>query len=348
MSKIVIYTPPSNFHWGHPNADVGGSELWAEVMAVELAKEHEVILVCSTGGKRFFRRALLVCDHSHSEIYQECDTLICSRTSEPLKRVKAEKKYMVYHDVVTQRNWEFFPNLQGMMYPGLGDEIDGYVFVSKWQRDFIQATAAMLGGFDLIGPKAHVIPNGHYPERFAEKREKKNQIIFSSNPERGLQLLLELFPRIHEETGAELKVCYGMDFYRSHSGAVNESWISYIEGMLDQDGVTYMGHLSQDELAKEYLESKVWVYPSNFPETFCITALEAMAGRCNCVATAQAALTDTLDMADLITAPAGTNEYNDTLVGLIEKALAEPEKDYSEHLSKFTWDEVVRKWRELI
>jgi len=348
MHDIVIYTPPSNFHWGFEGADVGGSELWAEVMAAELSKHHSVALVCSTGGRKFFRGNLLVCDHSHKEAYASCRYLISSRTSEALKKIQASKKFMVYHDVVTQRNWEFIPDLQGTMYPGLADEVDGYVFVSDWQRDFIQTTAAMMGGFDVIGPKSHVIPNGYYPERFAEKREKKNQIIFSSNPERGLQLLLELFPQIRERTGAKLKVCYGLDFYRSHSGAINEQWFSYIEGMLDQEGATYMGHLTQEELAREYLESKVWVYPSNFPETFCITALEAMAGGCNCVATAQAALTDTLDEADLISAPAGTKGYNDTLVNLVEQALTEPEKDYSEHLSKFTWDEVVKKWEHLL
>lgn len=349
MARIVIYTPPSNFLWGHAGAEVGGSELWAEVLAVELsARGHEVVLVCSTGGKRFFRKALLVCDHKHEEVYLECEYLICSRTSQPLKKIKAEKKFMVYHDVVSQRNWEFFPDLQGMMFPGLGDEVDGYVFVSFWQRDFVQSTIAMLGGFDGIGPRSHVIPNGYYPERFAAKREKKNQIIFSSNPERGLQLLLELFPVIRERTGAELKVCYGLDFYRSHSGAINEQWMGYMEGMLDQEGVTYMGHLSQEDLAKEYLESKVWAYPSNFPETFCITALEAMAGGCNCIATDQGALPDTLDESDLIAAPAGTSEYNDTLVRLIERALKEPQKSYDGHLSKFTWSRVVDQWEQLL
>ena len=348
MARIVIFTPRSNFIWGHDGSNLGGSELWAEALGLELSKEHEVVLVCSTGGKRFIRCGMLVCDHRFEDIYSTADVVISSRTAEGLS-LKAGKKYMIYHDVVTQRNWEFFPNLQGMMYSGRADEVTGYVFVSEWQKDFVTKCFSGMSGFDPFEGRAHVIPNGFYPGRFENKLEKKRRLIFSSNPERGLQLLLELFPEIRRRTGAELRVCYGLDFYESHTKPhINESWLAYIKDMLNQEGVTYLGHLSQDELAKEYLEAKVWVYPSNFPETFCITALEAMAAGCNVVATNQAALPQTLDQADLIAGPAGTNEYNRLMIGLVEKALESSAPDYSDHLQKFTWKSVADDWKSLM
>ena len=39
-------------------------------------------------------------------------------------------------------------------------------------------------------------------------------------------------------------------------------------------GVEVLGKLSKEDLASYQKRSKVWVYPGQFPETFCITAVE--------------------------------------------------------------------------
>ena len=38
--------------------------------------------------------------------------------------------------------------------------------------------------------------------------------------------------------------------------------------------------LSQEELSIEFLKSDIFLYPTNFKETYCITAVEAMASKC--------------------------------------------------------------------
>jgi glycosyltransferase involved in cell wall biosynthesis len=54
--------------------------------------------------------------------------------------------------------------------------------------------------------------------------------------------------------------------------------------------VTTRGRVSQEEIAYEYSISDVWFYPTDFTETYCITALEAQAAGCLCVCTGLSSL----------------------------------------------------------
>ena len=38
--------------------------------------------------------------------------------------------------------------------------------------------------------------------------------------------------------------------------------------------------VSQEQLSIEFLKSDIWLYPTDFQETYCITALEAMCAKC--------------------------------------------------------------------
>jgi glycosyltransferase involved in cell wall biosynthesis len=44
------------------------------------------------------------------------------------------------------------------------------------------------------------------------------------------------------------------------------------------DGIKWLGALSPKKLYAEISKAEYWLYPSVYPETFCITALEMMAG----------------------------------------------------------------------
>ena len=48
----------------------------------------------------------------------------------------------------------------------------------------------------------------------------------------------------------------------------------------DCDYIFLNDRLDQDLIAIEYLKSDIWLYPTDFTETYCITALEAMASKC--------------------------------------------------------------------
>ena len=106
------------------------------------------------------------------------------------------------------------------------------------------------------------------------------KFIYSSSPDRGLDTLLYLWPFIKGEfEGAELNIFYGFDNWNASIDASNneqqKQWRDQIVASLDQPGIINHGRVTQDELAKWWQISDVWLYPTRFWETYCITALEA-------------------------------------------------------------------------
>jgi len=59
--------------------------------------------------------------------------------------------------------------------------------------------------------------------------------------------------------------------------SVEEQLLKEIEKL---DYVYLHSRLPQEELAIEILKSDIWLYPTDFKETYCITALEMMMAKC--------------------------------------------------------------------
>ena len=49
--------------------------------------------------------------------------------------------------------------------------------------------------------------------------------------------------------------------------------------------VRYLGSLNPTDLIRQIKSSEYWLYPSKYPETYCITALEMMMGRVKIIST---------------------------------------------------------------
>jgi glycosyltransferase involved in cell wall biosynthesis len=130
-----------------------------------------------------------------------------------------------------------------------------------------------------------------------------DRAIYASCPARGLLSVLEMWPRIRRAVPtAKLDVYHGFDpVYEAMA-----TWYSELRNLkgrilarLEQPGVTYYGMVGQDLLADAFARSGVWVYPTECPETSCITAMKALAMGCLPVTSGFAALTETLDGRDL-------------------------------------------------
>jgi glycosyltransferase involved in cell wall biosynthesis len=70
-----------------------------------------------------------------------------------------------------------------------------------------------------------------------------------------------------------------------------------IVGMITQlapYGVTEIGRVSQNELYKAFKEASIWIYPTEFYEISCITAMQSQALGCVPVCTPFAALNETV------------------------------------------------------
>jgi glycosyltransferase involved in cell wall biosynthesis len=199
--------------------------------------------------------------------------------------------------------------------------------------------------------KIWVTRNGIDPSRFKGKPDKiYGQVIFPSSPDRGLDHALAIMDIVVKEIPeATLQVFYGTDNMRK-SGMIAQA--EKLEQMLkERPYVKYHGNVQQDELAKHFMDSEVWLYPAHFIETFCITALEAMASKCYPIATNIGALQNTigqfaeLGMADLFDERAETVSVQQKYAGAVIDAIKEQKwRKIDYPIEKLTWESVASEW----
>lgn len=175
-------------------------------------------------------------------------------------------------------------------------------FVGEWQRDEFAKR--------LEDPvEARVMPNGipvaAWPAGERGFAERDPAVIYSSSPDRGLDLLLDLWPEVLDEYDAlagelapppQLRIAYGFTPTYEAMAQVNPALQDLrrrIEDRLSLPGVRWLGQIGQDRLRKEQQECRVWAYPTDFPEVSCITAMEAQAAGLAVLTTNSAELTRT-------------------------------------------------------
>jgi glycosyltransferase involved in cell wall biosynthesis len=142
--------------------------------------------------------------------------------------------------------------------------------------------------------------------------QRKPWLVYSSSPDRGLDVLLEMWPSIREQAQAagikkpELHFAYSPIYFTFRdSGAFPhlKDFHAKLERLEQEagEGLVNHGSLSQPELAKLYREAMIWSYPSwsspsaaAFPEIFCLSAAEAQAAGCIPVTLDYGALKETV------------------------------------------------------
>jgi len=123
---------------------------------------------------------------------------------------------------------------------------------------------------------------------------------------------------------------------------------------LNQPGVFYHGRVGQKQLAEEMVRSDVWLYPTRFTETYCITALEAQAAGLLCICSDLAALTTTVGSRGiLLKGDAYSEDYRreavETTVSLLRNrrkrnAITARAREWARRQS---WSALAREWTGL-
>jgi glycosyltransferase involved in cell wall biosynthesis len=140
--------------------------------------------------------------------------------------------------------------------------------------------------------------------------ERSPRAVYSSSPDRGGDIVLEVWPQVRERVpDAELLLSYSRWFDRcAEMFQQAADQLARIRKLLDQPGVTRVeGGLGQRDLAHLMKASMVWCAPSyytpggaKFCETSCISAMEAQAAGLVVVASNWGALTETVAHGTLI------------------------------------------------
>lgn len=139
---------------------------------------------------------------------------------------------------------------------------------------------------DKICISSNGIKDGLAQAILAQPPAKRNpkRLMYASSPDRGLWYLLGIFNRAKEIVpDLELHVYYGFDnIMRVIERKLPESAYAaekkkQTEKLLNSPGVHHHGRVPQCQLLEEWTKAGIWCYPTAFPETSCITSMDAQA-----------------------------------------------------------------------
>jgi glycosyltransferase involved in cell wall biosynthesis len=351
--------------WTPDTADrtgIGGSETAVIEMAKRLAaKGHRVRVFTSTvpgtyDGVEYLPSVQL------GNAGLGCDIFIAWRNAWLLDSpIQARVKLLWVHDVFAV----------GATRENLA-RVDKVLALSAWHRNFLAQYHAQHG---LTLDKIFQTRNGVDLYKFdvyqGDNAVARNpfKCVYSSSADRGLEQLLEMWPRIRAEVPlATLDIFYGFSNWEKMAQNDRESLtrINRLKGAINAlsgAGVVLRGRVNQLTLAKEFLSAGVWLYPTAFTETSCLTAMEAQEAGLRIVTTPLAALVETVGPRGvMIDGDNTTGAYQDAFVRAAVAVLRVPEEELVKspmaHLGRevlqkyaranFSWDGVVEQWeREL-
>jgi len=348
---IAIYTGPAWESWTVENINttgIGGSETCAAMLAKKFVERgYRCILIGDCLGKEGSYDGVEYIHHTNYEMFKKSnyvDYFVSSRKVGPLgHQIQNGKNYVWSHDI-------FIPECYGR-FPPYFEQVTKYICLSPWHLEFFTQHHSL--------PKERIYIQGNgldisRYDRVDEIEKDPYRLIYSSSPDRGLVHLLQMLPRWREEfPQLNLHVFYGFDNWKKavkhRNNPVEIAHMEKVERGLQQPGVTYHGRVSQKQLAEEQMKAALWVYPTEFTETFCITAVECMLAGVIPICTNLAALNTTVPDDCGIK----VNKYNECFEATVD-LLRNPQAQEAyrirgkEHARKtWGWDSVVNNWIQM-
>lgn len=295
---VAIYTGPGWERWSPIDIltrGLGGSETAAVRLAEQLDAQGYVVTVYGDVDETCYRSVLF-------KRWETFDPL------EPRKAVIVSRQPHIFDRPVAARSrilWLHDTDCGPELNQRRADRIDHIAVLSEWHE------AHVRGRYPFAASKVARVRNGILRSLFTPQpwEDRAQRCLYTSSPDRGLDQLLELWPRVREQApDATLEFCYAQVYERIAER--DESLAAFrarISSLAEQDGVKQLPALAQPELAKLMSSSRVWAHPSwaslqNMPfhETSCIGAMEAQAAGCHVVASGWGALTETVRRGYLI------------------------------------------------
>lgn len=338
---VAIYVGPGWEPWAPSDIEtkgLGGSETAAARLTEALSRENCIVTVygeCAPGaaGQAIYKH------HTAFDPTERRDLVICSRIPELFSRkINAEAKLLWQHDT----DWG------ERMTPELAEQVDRVMCLSRWHHDHL------FGMYPYLRSKLYITRNGIEPSYFLEGEVDRNphRLVYTSSPDRGLDLLLEMWPRIKEAVpDAEFYYCYASVYDAvAQKDPRIAAFRDYIRGLeKDNEGCINIGAQTQPGVAKLMRSAGVWAAPSwstpagtPFYETFCIGALEAAAAGCHTVMSAWGALEER-DEAEHLTLIPQLDDYvdKDAFVDAIIGAMKHGKHEPSNEALGMDWQEVA-------
>ncbi len=192
-----------------------------------------------------------------------------------------------------------------------------------------------------------IVGNGIALSKFENTIEPRDpyRFIYASAPNRGLDVLLEMWPKIKAQVKqATLHIFYGWQtFYEiEKNNPERMMWMKKMQEMIKQDGVIDHGRVDQKTLAMEELKSSFWLYPTYFPEIDCITAKEMQAAGVMPITTGYGALEESQISGIKLPGDVYDPEWQEKYIKEVVEQINKPRETVS--VQQFAWDRVAEVW----
>lgn len=182
------------------------------------------------------------------------------------------------------------PQAQAVFMNNGWQEYHRMVFVSYWQRQ------QFIDRFKIPHSKTVVLRNAIEP--ILEDREEggdKLRFIYHTTPHRGLNILVSVFDALCQNESLKNKI--HLDVYSSFEvygwKERDKPYDELFNFIKEHPNMTYHGAVTNNEIRKALLKSDFYLYPCTWPETGCLSLIEAMSAGVTCIHSDLAVLPET-------------------------------------------------------
>ena len=355
--KMLFYTGYCDADWNYTQMQLtalGGSEkavaLLTKELGIKLGKESGMTIYVAGNVKSEELSEFNVVYVSLKELPDllsktEFHTVVCSRYISFLEIYgSACSFYQFYiwaHDTCLL---SYGCNLRDTaIIEKWADCIDRCVCQTQWHAErYIEL-------YPPLKLKMHTINNGIDLKLFPPSVSKQaGKFVYTSRTERGLARVLELWPEVVAAVpSATLAVSTYEVFPCNDDERRVQARIETLNRDFPDNRIQHLGKLNPTELYAELSTAEYWLYPTNWPETSCITAMEMLMSGVICLYYPLAGLKDTMNGCGIQIAPG--SEIN----ALREIVQDEARKDmlrkqgraYAESCS---WAQRASKWKQTL
>jgi glycosyltransferase involved in cell wall biosynthesis len=348
---LVIYTEGLPFDGGTPfERSLGGSESAVVFAARELAQRgHRVRVFCRCESPGEYEG---VAYHDLTDFPAflgsgSCDVFICCRHVRGLAAPVRSKVNVVWnHDIILKDGAR---QLMSLMY-----KVDRVLVLSEFHKSQFQRH------LDVPEDRYVVTRNGVDFELIDEairgvQRDPK-RLLYTSRPERGLDLLLAMWPELKRRLpDVSLAIAH---YENPGADAQMADYLQALRGTAERlTDVKILGPLTKRDLYGEIAASSLVVYPASFPEVSCISALEAAACGTPMIASRYAALKETVadgETGVLIPGDPHDEQYQTRFVEAVAALLSDDDRRAAMGVAarrrveeRYQWRDIVAEWETL-
>ena len=340
-NNILIYVGFSEKTWNYSymlNNALGGSEKAVNYIANVLPKKYKIYVSGNVIEEKFDNIEYIHLNKLNNLIDEiPFHTVIVSRYIgfyEMFQKCSFYKSYIWAHDTY------LFPYGCDLKEEEIllkwNNYINGCICLTDWHKNLF------LEKYPILKDKITIINNGIDVNCFNKINIKiKNKFIYTSRPERGLDILLNLWPNILQKIpDATLVISSYEVFPENHDGI---SLLNLIHKY--PNSIKYLGKLTINKLYEEMTSSEYWLYPTTWPETSCITALEMLASQVICLYYPVAGLVNTIG--DYGIQVESGNEIQ-TILSLTKEQKIEMREKGSDYANSCSWSNRAKQFDMLI